>query len=131
LFWDGRRVLLTRRDGSRGLFPSTWTLPGRELVASESPEVAALDAAQNAVAVETSHIRLVRRLSQPSPFRDERGLDSLFQVMTWDGDPPVGETLRWFELEELRDIRIFREARDMLAAVCATLPASKAVEVAR
>lgn len=131
LFWDGRRVLLTRRARGSGLFPSTWTLPGRELRAGEVPEVASMAAAEELPGVKTSHIRFLRRLGQPSPFRDERGPDSVFQVVTWEGGPAERETLRWFRLEELRDIRIFREARDTLMAVCGTLPATEAVEVAR
>jgi len=130
LLWDGGRVLLVRR-GRGGLFPSTWTLAGRELARGEPPEAAALSATEELVGVHTSHIRLLCSLSQPSPFRDERGPDSLFQVITWEGEPPVSETLRWFTLEELGSIRIFREARDTLRAVCATLPATQTAEVVR
>lgn len=128
LLWDGRRVLLVRR-GRGGLFPATWTLPGRELGRGEPAEAAALAAATELVGVETSHVRLLRSLPQPSPFRDERGPDSLFQVVTWEGEVAVSETMRWFDLGELGDIRIFREARDTLRAVCATLPATQTAEV--
>jgi ADP-ribose pyrophosphatase YjhB (NUDIX family) len=131
LLWDGRRVLLTRRDLRRGLFPSTWTLPGRELARGEAAEVAALDVLRTAAGLDSSHIRLLRRLRQPSPFRDERGRDSVYQVLTWEGEAPLGEKLAWFEPEALRDVRIFREARDTLVALCATLPGIDAVEVAR
>lgn len=130
LLWDGRRVLLVRR-GRGGLFPSTWTLPGREIGRGEPAEAAALAAANELLGVHTSHLRLLRDLSQPSPFRDERGPDSVFQVMTWEGEPSEGETRRWFNLEELAEIRIFREARDTLRAVCATLPATQTAEVGR
>lgn len=124
-------MLLVRR-GRGGLFPMTWTLPGRELAPGEPAEAAALSATEELFGVGTSHVRLLRRLPQPSPFRDERGPDSVFHVVAWEAEPALSDVLRWFTLEELGGIRIFREARDTLRAVCATLPATQeAAEVVR
>lgn len=122
LLWDGSRMLLVQR-GAGGLFPHTWTLPGGELAGGETPEEAAMRIAAETLGTGTSHVRRLRDLPQPSPLRDARGPDTLVQAMTWTGSPeagPAGAT--WFEPSALDGLRIFREARDLLRQVCATLP---------
>lgn len=119
LLWDGERVLLVRRSAG-GLFPHTWTLPGAESEKGEQAEIAAMRVAPEVLGVESGHVRLVSRLAQPTVFRDERGPDSVVRLMTWAGDPTAGPAAtRWFTLDELTDLHIFREARDTLRQLCA------------
>ncbi|KAA0238782.1 MAG: NUDIX hydrolase [Dehalococcoidia bacterium] len=130
ILWDGERVLLVKRGGG-GLFPHTWTLPGGEIAAGETPEVAAMRLASAEAGVETGHVRRLRTLPQPSHFRDARGPDTLVQLVTWAGDPGAGPgPAEWFGLEALNDLRIFREARDLVREVCAGLPPEPAPAVA-
>ena len=122
LLRDGGRVLLVQR-GSGGLFPHTWTLPGDELRAGETPEVAALRVVEEQLGSATAHVRRLRALPQPSPFRDERGPDTLVEVVSWTGEPTAAQArAEWFTIDSLADIRIFREARDVLRDVDRATP---------
>lgn len=126
LLWDGARVLLVRR-GPGGLFPHTWTLPGGELDAGETAEIAAMRAAEDVLGVSTGHVRQLRSLPQPSHFRDARGPDTVVQLVTWAGDPAAGPSeAEWFEPGALDGLRIFREARDLIRELCAALPPAPA-----
>jgi len=121
LLWDGRRAVLVRR-GAGGLFPHTWTLPGGELLPGESAELGGMRIVEKQLGISTSHVRQVRELPQPSHFRDARGPDTVVQAVTWSGDPAAGlAKAAWFDLQALDEIRIFREARDLLRDICGGL----------
>ncbi len=123
LLWDGERVLLVKR-GQGGLFPHTWTLPGGELEPGETPEVGAMRLASESAGVETGHVRRLRSLAQPSHFRDARGPDTLFQLVTWAGDPLAGPLpAAWHTPAALDGLSIFREARDLIRETCASIAA--------
>lgn len=130
LLWDEARVLLVRR-GPGGLFPHTWTLPGGEIEPGETPEIAAMRLAEESIGVSTGHVRKLRSLPQPSHFRDARGPDTMVQLITWTGDPAAGPSeAAWFELPALDELRIFREARDLIRELCRALPPAPAPAVA-
>jgi ADP-ribose pyrophosphatase YjhB (NUDIX family) len=132
VLWDGERVLLVRRGGG-GLFPRTWTLPGGPLQPPETPPVAARRIARDLLKVGAGDTRLLRRLPQPSPFRDERGPDTVVQLVSWEGEPS-GRTASWdgcgwFSLDGLGELRMFREAREEIVELCEgiSLPAPAGV----
>ena len=131
LLWDGTRVLLVRR-GVGGLFPHTWTLPGGEVHPGETSEAAAMRIAEEGLGIGTSHVRRLRKLPQPSHFRDARGPDTVVQIVTWSGDETAGPAeAAWFAPEALDALRIFREARDLLRGLCATLPRAEPTPVGK
>jgi ADP-ribose pyrophosphatase YjhB (NUDIX family) len=125
LLWDGERVYLVRRDGSPSLFPHAWTLPGSPLVAGESPEAGARRVAQETLRITPDTVRVLRELPQPSPFRHERGPDTLVRVATWEGDPAprlaTWDRGGWFTLDQMQELRTFREAREVIAKACDAL----------
>jgi len=122
LLWDGERVFLVRRDGTRGLFPHAWTLPGNPLQADETAKSGAGRICRDALGVAAERVVAVRELGEPSPFRQERGPDTLMRVVAWAGEPVARlanwERGEWFSIEEMAKLRILREGRELISGEC-------------
>jgi 8-oxo-dGTP pyrophosphatase MutT (NUDIX family) len=118
LCWDGDRVLLARRGGG-GLFGHTWTLPGGPLRNGETLPGAVTRLAADEAGVEPTAgaVRVIRRIEPPSPFRDDRGPDTLVWVRSWTGGPFPGNVLA-VRPGEMGELRMFREARELIARAC-------------
>jgi hypothetical protein len=119
LLWEGPHLLLVRR-GPGGLFPHTWTLPGDELEAGESPEAGSRRVARS-FGVEALETRVVRSLPQPSPLRGERGPDTVVEVVRRErsvsGKPEHYVGLGYFAKGDLSNRRMFREARQLILSL--------------
>ena len=122
LVWDGQRVFLVRRDGSRGLFPHAWTLPGNPLHPGETAKAAAGRVCRDALGIAPDSIISVRELPEPSPYRQDRGPDTLMRVMSWSGEPSARlanwDRGGWFSIEEMAKLRMLREGREVVSAEC-------------
>ena len=116
--WDGDRVLLVQR-GAGGLFGHTWTLPGGPLHDGESTSSAVerLAVEQAGIVPVDGSVRIIRRLEPPSPFRDDRGPDTVAWVRSWTGGPFPGNVLA-VRPSEMADLRMFREARELVMEAC-------------
>lgn len=121
LCWDGDRVLLSRR-GAGGLFGHTWTLPGGPLRDGETlpGAVRRLAAAEAGIEPTDGAVRIIRRIEPPSPFRDDRGPDTIAWVRSWTGGPLPGNVLA-VRPSEMAELRMFREARELIALACKAL----------
>lgn len=119
LLWEGPHLLLVRR-GASGLFPYTWTVPGAEIEVGESPEAAARRIARE-FGVEALEMQTLRRLRQPSPLQDERGPDTVVEVVRRErpvsGKPARYTGVGYFAKGDLAQRRMFREARQLLVSV--------------
>lgn len=122
LVWDGRRVFLVRRDGSRGLFPHAWTLPGNPLQPGETAKAGAGRVCRHALGIAPERLLPVRELNEPSPYRQDRGPDTLIRVMSWSGVPAARlanwDRGGWFSIEEMAKLRMLREGRELIASEC-------------
>ncbi len=125
LLWDGQRVFLVRRDGSRGLFPHAWTLPGNPLHPGETPMSGAGRVCRDALGIAPDRILQIRELHEPSPYRQDRGPDALMRVVSWSGEPAARlanwDRGGWFSIEEMAKLRMFREGRELVAAECESM----------
>jgi hypothetical protein len=121
LCWDGKRVLLVR-NGPGGLFGHAWTLPGGPVEEGEELAPAARRIASGALAIEPSpgSLRVIKRMEPPSPLREERGPDTLVWASSWGGSAQPPNVIA-IAPEEMARRRMFREARELIAAACAGL----------
>lgn len=119
--WDGERVLLARR-GAGGLFGHTWTLPGGPVRSGETISAAAvrLAAEEAGVVPGAGAMRVIRRIAPPSPFRDDRGPETLVWVRSWTGGPLPAHVLA-IRPGDVAGLRMFREAREAIARACSAM----------
>jgi len=122
LVWDGQRVFLVRRDGSRGLFPHAWTLPGNPLQPGETAKAGAGRVCRDALGIAPEGILPIRELHEPSPYRQDRGPDTLMRVVSWSGEPAARlanwDRGSWFSIDEMAKLRMLREGRELVATEC-------------
>jgi ADP-ribose pyrophosphatase YjhB (NUDIX family) len=125
LIWDGQRVFLVRRDGTRGLFPHAWTLPGNPLQRDETAKSGAARVCRDALGIVAERVLAVRELGEPSPFRQDRGPDTVMRVVSWSGEPAARlanwDRGGWFSIKDMAKLRMLREGRELIAAECERL----------
>ena len=108
LLVSGDRILLGKRSDDRVFYPGVWDVIGGHCETGEAPADALVRELREEIGVNARAMREIAVLGEPHPAAHGEARYHVFLVTAWDGEPQrrnrEHSELRWFDIEQARDV---------------------------